>query len=115
MRICFGWSKRPLQLSPERRYVPEELEQMLSASTHMGVSPLAYVPLWIQTDGEHIRLNGKDQVSLACQLVCVYHNGLDCKAPPDDGWNLDTLNCEERAAQHMLSDISDDDTDLEIE
>jgi hypothetical protein len=112
MQICFGWSKRPLQLSPVRRYVPEEL---VSTHAHTNVSPLVDMPLWIQADGEHIRLNGGEQISLACQLVCVYHNGLDCRAPLDDGWNLETLKSEERAIQHMLTEASDDDTDTESE
>ena len=111
MRICFGWSKIPLCLSPERRYVPEQLQRMLAQPSDQSANPLVSMPLWIHVDGEHIRLNGKVQVWLACQLACVYHNGPDCLAPPDDGWDQDTLMSEERAAQHMIAEGSDEETD----
>ena len=66
-------------------------------------------------DEEHIRLIGVEQISLACQLVSVYHNGLDCLAPPEDGWEQDTLESEEKAAQHMLAESSDQESDTEVE
>ena len=116
MRICFGWSKSPLNLSSERRYLPEELQGMLTRTTVTGpANPLVTLPLWIQLDGEYIRLRGEEQLSLACQLICVYHNGSDCKAPPDDGWDMDTFQSEEQAIQHMLLETSDEGTDVEIE
>ena len=118
MRICFGWSKTPLNLSSERRYQPEELQLMFVDCTIHDkklTNPLVSVPLWVHMDGEYIRLTGKEQLSLACQLICVYHNGPDCKAPPDDGWDMDTIQIEEKAAQHMLVETSDEGTDVEVE
>ena len=79
MRICFGWSKTPLILSSERRYQPEELQAMfLNCKTyHKGsTNPLVSLPLWVHMDGEYIRLTGNEQLSLACQLICVYHLSL---------------------------------------
>ena len=58
-------------------------------------------------------LTGEEQISLACQLMCVDHNGSDCRAPPEDGWELQTLESEEKAICHMLADESDSDTDTE--
>lgn len=115
MRICFGWSKIPLSLSSERRYYPEELQAMLGSSHLPNDLPLVTLPLWIQLDGEYIRLRGKDQISLACELVCVYHNGPDCRAPTEDGWAEDTLASEEKAFEHMLTETSDEDLDTEVE
>lgn len=76
---------------------------------------LSETPLWIHMDGEHIRLRGGEQVSLACRLACVYHNGPDCLAPPDDGWDQDTLACEAKAAQHMIVEESDEGSDAEMD
>ena len=115
MRICFGWSKIPLSLSPERRYYPEELQNMLASPTVPSDNPFVTLPVWIQLDGEHIRLKGEEQLSLACQLACVYHNGPDCRAPHDDGWAEDTLMCEEKSIEHMLAEASDEDPDTEVE
>jgi hypothetical protein len=88
---------------------------MLSSSQCAAANPLAHIPLWVCMDGEHIWLKGEEQLSLACQLACVYHNGPDCLAPPDDGWDRDTLECEEKAAQHMVAETSDEGTDTELE
>jgi hypothetical protein len=83
---------------------------------HKGsTNPLVSLPLWVHMDGEYIRLTGNEQLSLACQLICVYHNGPDCKAAPDDGWDMETFQCEEKAAQHMLLEASDEGSDLELE
>jgi hypothetical protein len=111
MRICFGWSRIPLNLSPERRYFPEELLRMLTPSSPPSDDPLVSLPLWIHLDGVYIRLRGEEQISLACQLICVYHDGPDCRAPSDDGWTQDTLDSEERAMNHMLSESSEEDED----
>ena len=105
MRICFGWSKIPLSLSSERRYYPEELQNML-ACQHI---------LWIHLDQRHIRLRGNEQVSLACELACVYHNGPDCRAPSEDGWDEETLASEEKAIEHMLAEASDEDFDTDAD
>lgn len=118
MRICFGWSKIPLSLSLERRYFPEELQGMLACSNappQANVNPLVTLPLWIQFDGAYIPLRGEEQISLACQLACVYHNGPDCRAPSEDGWDEDTLASEEKAIEHMLAEASDEDLDTDVD
>ncbi len=32
-------------------------------------------------DNHYVRLNSREEVELACKLVCIYHNGPDNKAP----------------------------------
>ena len=47
------------------------------------------MPVWIHMDGQYIRLDSKEEISLACKLVCVYHNGPDNTAPfseEEDDW-----------------------------
>ena len=78
-------------------------------------NPLIAQPVWIEMDGEHIRVEGEEQISLACQLACLYHNGPDCRAPPEDGWAQDTMEIEEKAMQHMLAEASDEDWETEVE
>jgi hypothetical protein len=115
MRICFGWSKTPIKLSSERRYMPEEIHSMLISSPSLrSTNPLVNVPLWIEIDGEYLRLSGEDQISLACQIVSVYHNGPDCLAPSDDGWDLETAEMEAKAAQHMTDEDSDEGSEVEV-
>lgn len=88
---------------------------MLSCPDAPIDNPLAVLPLWIQLDGEYIRLKSSDQISLACELACVYHNGPDCRAPTEDGWAEDTRVSEEKAIEHMLAEASDEELDTEVE
>jgi len=118
MWICFGWSKVRLNLSPEKRYYPEYVQNLFKNHTLNSKNsspPSVNLPLWIHMDDQYVRLEGPEQLSLACQLVCLYHNGPDCRAPPDDGWDLDTLESEHKAMQHMLEEATDDETDFEGE
>ncbi len=32
-------------------------------------------------DSNFVRLNSREEIELACKLVCIYHNGPDNKAP----------------------------------
>jgi hypothetical protein len=90
MRICCGWARKPLNLSTEQRYHPEQLINRLGPCnpTRNVVSPLVWMPVWIHMDGQFVRLNSKEEVELACKLACIYHNGPDNKAPfcEDDEW-----------------------------
>lgn len=107
MRICVGWAKTPLFLSLEKRYYPEQIQSRLD---YVGNKPL-----WIQYDGEYVRLKGVEQIALACQLASIYHNGPDCKAPFDDGWAQETNESWENAIQHMMEDLTDEENDDTLE
>lgn len=99
MHICYGWARKPMNLSSEQRYRPEQLMARLGSfkdfrnfkvtnPTKPLVSPLVWMPVWIHMDHHFVRLNTKDEVELACKLACIYHNGLDNRAPfCDDGWH----------------------------
>ncbi len=80
-----------------------------------STNPLVHVPLWIQMEGEYILLSGEEQVALACQLVSIYHNGPDCLAPSDDGWDEETAEMEAEAELHMTAEDSDEGSEVEIE
>lgn len=87
MHICYGWSRKPLSLSTEQRYHPEQLMNRLSpfrSGKHLA-SPLIWMPVWVHMDDQYVRLNSKDEVELACKLACIYHNGPDNRAPPFEG------------------------------
>ena len=76
MRICYGWGKRPLVLATTLRYHPEQLINMLGRLPPevRAISPLVRMPLWLQYDGEFLRLEDRE-LDLACRLVCIDHNG----------------------------------------
>jgi hypothetical protein len=92
MQICYGWARKPINLSTEQRYHPEQLVNRLGpfCPERKVVSPLIWMPVWIRMDGHFVRLNSKEEVELACKLVCIYHNGPDNKAPfcddEEPGW-----------------------------
>jgi hypothetical protein len=88
---------------------------MLTSPSPRVDNPLISLPLWIELDGHYVRIMGEEQISLACHLACVYHNGPNCRAPLDDGWAQDTWESEERAVNHLLAESSDEDPDTEIE
>ena len=101
MHVCYGWARKPMNLSLEQRYRPEQLMARLgpfrgpfnnfnkSNLPNNSVSPLVWMPVWIHMDNHFVRLNTRDEVELACKLACIYHNGLDNKAPFfDDDWQF---------------------------
>ena len=83
MHICYGWARKPITLSLEQRYHPEQLIHRLGAfnPTRKLVSPLIWMPVWLYMDGCYVRLDNKEEIGLACKLVCVYHNGPNNRAP----------------------------------
>jgi hypothetical protein len=96
--------------------MPEELSAMLVSSPSLrSANPLANVPLWIEIDGKCIRLSGGEQIALACEIASIYHNGPDCLAPLEDGWEQDTVEMEAKALQHMLAEDSDEGSETEGE
>lgn len=87
MQICYGWARKLLNLSSEQRYHPEQLLARLGPfcpERQKPVSPLLWMPVWVLLDGVYVRLHSRQEVELACKLVCIYHNGPDCKAPPSE-------------------------------
>ena len=90
MRICYGWARKPMNLSLEQRYHPEQLMARLGPfyPNKNSVSPLVWMPVWNHMDSNYVRLNSKDEIELACKLACIYHNGPDNKASfcDDDDW-----------------------------
>ncbi len=90
MRVCYGWARKPMNLSLEQRYHPEQLMARLGPFNpdKPAITPLAWMPVWIHMDSHFVRLNTKEEVELACKLACIYHNGPDNKAPFDDDWQF---------------------------
>jgi hypothetical protein len=100
MRICYGWARKPITLSTEQRYHPEQLMNRLGPfnPTRKLVSPLIWMPVWIHMDGQYIRLDNKEEIGLACKLVCVYHNGPGNNAPFCDDEDSDWHDISEKEA-----------------
>lgn len=74
MEICKGWSKRPIQLSSQQAYQPEELIRRVMPSSAPPASPLVCQPVWVVLEGKSVRLHGKEEIELACRLACISHN-----------------------------------------
>ena len=98
-------------------YVAEELFDRVS--THLTGKPTMFIHtngvltkietengLWIQFGADlHVRIANKDELVLACKMVCMYHDGLrtesellDIEAAEND--RLDTELLEEAAVAH---------------
>lgn len=95
MRICCGWARKPLSLSLEQRYHPEQLINRLGPffPDKSLASPLVWMPVWIHMDNQYVRLNSREEIELACKLACIYHNGPDNRAPfceEDGDWHTVT-------------------------
>lgn len=111
MRLCCGWGRTPLSLSPERRYYPEQLMGMLApyltphpdSAAHHLIRP----PVWISLDDQYVSLETEEELLLACRLASIYHNGPDCRAPPEDGWDEETAEMERAAAAFAEGGESD--------
>ncbi len=102
MRICYGWARKPLNLSSETRYYPEHLMSKILPflRTRSISNPLLQVPVWVDLDNQYIRLESEAEALLACRLVSIYHNGPDCRAPPDDEWEREAAQIELHVALH---------------
>jgi hypothetical protein len=115
MRICYGWSRKPLNLSLEQRYHPEQLINRLGPFfPHKSLaSPLVWMPVWIHMDNQYVRLNSKEEIELACRLACIYHNGPDNRAPfcEDDGDWQNVTRGEALLATCQPETASSDDED----
>jgi hypothetical protein len=121
MRICYGWSKKDFYMSPEKRYLPEQLYERLKPFVSdkkqgsdgggqlLTVPLLLQLPLWVKIDGEHVRIEGLPELKLACQLVTIYHN-TDSKLPVSDGWDEETLDIEKNTFDFSMgADSSEED------
>ena len=115
MRICYGWARKPIILSPEQRYHPEQLINRLGPfnPSRKVVSPLIWMPVWIHMDGQYIRLDSKDEIGLACKLVCVYHNGADNVAPFSEEEDGDWQDISEREAFLAAAGVGEPDSEGE--
>lgn len=91
MEICKGWSKRPLPMSSKQTYQPEELIRRVLPSTAPPESPLVCQPVWVRLEGQSVRLHSKEEIELACRLVCIHHNSLvDDEMDSDDEMDQST-------------------------
>ena len=111
MQICYGWCRKPMVLSSSQRYYPEHLVSRLgSAGDAKQGQPMVWMPVWILMDGHYIRLRNRDEVELACKLVCVYHNGgTDAPFCDDPEWE----DISEKEA--FLAGMSEGETESEGE
>ena len=47
-------------------------------------------PVWLRLEGQYVQLKCREELELACRLVCICHNGLDVPSegetePPEEG------------------------------
>lgn len=114
MRLCYGWGKKELYLSQEKRYLPEQLYDRLKPFAQdklqsVVIPALLEVPLWIHVDNQFVRIEGIQQLSLACKLICIYHN-TDSRAPLSDSWEEETIDIEAKTSGWTMgNDDSDED------
>jgi len=94
MWICKGWDKRPLSLSPQLTYQPEALIRRVLPSSAPPASPLVCQPIWVVLEGKSVRVRCKEEIELACRLVCIHHN-----------------NQVEQESEDDMSDTTEDESD----
>ena len=90
MELCRGWAKNPIRLMPLRRYHPEQLMNRIKPLPEEPASPLVRQPVWLRLEGQYVQLKCREELELACRLVCICHNGLDVPSegetePPEEG------------------------------
>jgi hypothetical protein len=89
MWICKGWDKRPLQLSGQQTYQPEELIRRVMPSSAPPASPLVCQPVWVVFEGRSVRVHSKEEIELACRLACIHHNSVvgreGCETEEEEG------------------------------
>jgi len=113
MQLCHGWSRRAIVLSPAQRYHPEQLADRLSPPTdRKPASPLVWMPVWLLMEGKYVRLQSKDEISLACKLVCIYHNGPYEDTPYFEQEDGDWQDISEKEA--FLAEEGDDDEAVNV-
>jgi hypothetical protein len=150
MKICYGWARKPMNLSSNQRYHPEQLMARLT-SFNSGIdngikhgineeindnraktgksksaskstkgikplaSPLVWMPIWVCMENNFVRLNTKDEMELACKLVCIHHNGYHVGTDekqlycPEDDWQY--ISEKEASLAGLRCDACDSDTD----
>ena len=81
LTLCKGWNKAPISLIKTRRYYDVEVARKVQA-VYNPVSPLVSTPIWLSFCSDYIRLEGKEEILLACKLICLQHNeGLSDSEP----------------------------------
>ena len=108
MEICKGWSKRPVQLSSQQLYQPEELIRRVLPASAPPASPLVCQPVWVVLEGKGVRLHSKEEVELACRLVCIHHNSLVGRDSVESGDDMsDTTEEEESGGETEEDELFD--------
>jgi hypothetical protein len=92
--IATGYGKNIKKFDSSREYVGDEILQYL-----LG---LRSQPIWLYIDGKTFPLEDISHLELASEIVACYHNEVFSTQPPDDGWDRETQEMEDRAEQHML-------------
>ena len=99
MELCYSWDKRPIRLSSNKRYTPEEIRDLC-----VRVSP----PFWLSVEQVMIPVAGEDCLWLACQTAAAYHGWIAYNAPEEDGFAEDMKRREMLVQQHMEEPSSDE-------
>jgi hypothetical protein len=73
LMLCKGWNKSPITLFKNKRYHDAEIARKVQA-VYNPVSPLVRTPIWLSYCSQHIPLNTKEEVELACKLIALQHN-----------------------------------------
>jgi len=98
MELCSGWSHDRIPLSATRHYLPEEIIQLCKRRVR---------PFWLNVQGKHIQVQGKESLELACNIACVYHNQIAYNAQSDDGFG-DEMEHVEREVQARMDEVLSD-------
>jgi hypothetical protein len=105
MHLCHSWDKRPIKLSPNKRYIPEEIRELCQK-----VTP----PFWLHVENVDIAITGEDCLSLACQAAAAHHNWVAYDAPEEDGFSAD-MQRREAAIQRHMEEPSSDESDANLD
>jgi hypothetical protein len=94
MRLCFGWARRPVQLSITSRVLPEYLSARLLRFVGPTDSQLRHTrPVFLEIEGTYLRIP-PGAFWFACQAAAIYHNALAYDAPSDDGFQAEMQQIE---------------------
>jgi len=104
MLLWYGHPPVAFYMTATHRYFPDELENRVNNLADAGNL------IWLSVENErHVLV--EQEFPLACRLAASYHNQLAYNAPPDDGFDEETLQMEQQAQQHMEALSSDEDAD----
>lgn len=101
MRLLCYHPDRGMNLSPSRRYTPEQVERIVGSVLSQNQ------PVYLEYMGGTLSVKGAE-ARLASALASLYHNQCVCILPPSDGWQEETEAMERAAVWHMQSPSSDE-------